>query len=382
VARTVVNPQACCSAVRPALLLAVVSGMCLGVLFWITPDAALAASGGCPPVETAVASSPEHVEEDVELQRVLDEKQGSGEGGPASPNEEPVVAELEAEFGSQYGSVWYESEPNVRFVVGLASGKIDISEAEEKLRQILARQVAPQNLAFAEARSQVRAVPYTSDELKVALESIRGELMQIGAATVSTGLGGGSGSLEWPRVGVTFEVNATTAECEAVESMLAKYGSEIAFSRYGGPVVATGGEGLPIGSISKGLPDTKGSAQSPNVSRPTNRRAGGMSAALRELMRSLQRRTYVATEARMTVTLPANGRVVVRIWMLTGRVRRLIADGATWAHAGNGEVIVLVKPTALGQRLRGKELHRIMVGEVRLLSKRGNARLAQTDLAQ
>jgi hypothetical protein len=379
VARTVVSPRTYFSTVRHALLLVFVGVVGLGVLLWISPDTALAASGGCPPVEEiSAAPNPEHVNEDVELQRVLDEKQSNNGGGLASPDEEPVVAELKAELGSQFGSVWFESEPNVRFVAGLAPGKININEANEKLRQILARQVAPQNLAFAEARSQIRAVPYTPSELNAALESIRQELkqVQIGAATVSTGLSGGSGSLEWPRVGVIFTVSATATECEAVESMLAKYGNEVAFSHMRYPVVSTVVEGRQAP-----LPNSKASLPNPGVSQPGVGRTEGVGAALRAMMRSLRRRNNVPAGMRITIALPATGSLVVKIWMLTGRVRRLIADGTTRVHAGDGEVTILVKPTALGRRLRGKELHR-MVGELRLLSKQGDARLAQTDLAQ
>jgi hypothetical protein len=376
VARTVVRLRACATAVRRALLLAVVGGTYLGALLWITPDAASAASGGCPPVETQVAASPEHTAEAVELQRVLDEKQGGGGGGLASPDEEPVVAELEAEFGSQYGSVWYESEPNVRFVVGLTPGKLDINEASEKLRQILARQVASQNLAFAEARSQVRAVPYTPDELDAALASIRGELKQVGASTVSTGLGGGAGAQQWPQVAVIFEANATATECEAVELMLAKYGNEIAFSRMEDSVVSTiADEGPPAGQ--EPSLGGKASPSSPGVSHTTNGRANGVGTVLRAIVRSLRRRN-VPADARMTVTLPATGKLAVKIWMLTGRVRRLVADGATWADTGDREVVVLVKPTAFGRHLSSRGRYRL-VGEVRLLTNGGDLSLARVE---
>jgi hypothetical protein len=361
------------------------------MLLGTTSVVASAATGSCEiQPEPSRNDSPDL----VELQRLIQtQARGSEPHGDEAVPENDVGTEVERELGSQYGEEWYEVEAG-NFAVGLVAGPISVSQATEKAHQVLARMIEPGELAFAEAHVEVLSVPYSPAELTAAAASIQHELEEIGVSGGAS-VGHSVGELgeplsagNWPQVSVIFDGDATQAECEAAIPIFAKYGGEVSYRREEGvPVADMGPPGplVPVKPLDPGEERQKPPAARNSPSESTIADARNGDDALRALMRTLTGpagEALVPIKARMRLVLPRAGRLLVRIWATSGRTRKLVAVGVTAVHAGDREIVVLVKRTALGRRLHGKELHQ-MGGEVSLLSTKGEARLAlQTDITQ
>jgi hypothetical protein len=350
-------------------------------LLGITPVAAVAATGSC---EVTPRTAPVESPYLGEIEGLIQTQARGSESheGEALP-EDNVGTEIQRELGSQYGGEWYEVEAG-NFAVGLTSGPITIQQATETVHETLTRMIEPHEVAFAEAHVRVLPVPYSPAELTAAAASILHELEAIGAGKVAS-IGQTVGEVgeprsagNWPQVRVIFFGNATQAECEAATPIFARYGGEVSYRRE---------EGAPSGEVGATLVDrtnpSDGGEQTPDgpgVSSATYPLVvdDGLNAdaALHAVIDSLKRRDRQgAIKTRMTLVLPRAGRLEVRIWVMSGRTRKLVAVGVAPAHVGKSAYVVPVKRTALGQRLHGQERHQ-MVGEVRLLSTRGDITLA------
>jgi hypothetical protein len=342
----------------------------------IEPVAAVAATGSCeitprtPPAESPYLG---------EIERLIQTQARGSEPheGGAVP-EDNVGTEIQRELGSQYGGEWYEVEAG-DFAVGLTSGPITIQQATETVHETLARMIEPHEVAFAEAHVRVLPVPYSSAELIAAAASILHEMEAVGAskgASIGQAVGEVGEPLSagnWPQVRVVFFGNATQAECEAAIPIFAKYGGEVSYRRE---------EGVPSSEVGATLVDRAGeeTPEQPGESRapspPVVDDALNADAALHAVIEDLKRRDRRgAINTRMTLALPRAGRLEVRIWVTSGRTRKLVAVGVAPVHVGKGAYVVLVKRTAFGRRLHGQERYQ-MVGEVCLLSTRGDITLA------
>jgi hypothetical protein len=394
-ARTVVKPESSSGIVvwrldRWGLALTIGSVVAALAFLAMTSVAAAAATGSCAITpRTSRNDNPDL----VELQRLIETQARGSEphGGEAVP-EDDVGTEVERELGSQYGEEWYEVEAG-DFAVGLVAGPISVPQATEKVRQVLARMIEPGQLAFAEAHVEVLSVPYSPAELTAAAASIQHELEEIGVSRgASTGQSVGEFDEPlspgyWPQVSVIFDGYVTQTECEAAIPIFRKYGGEVSYRRE---------EGVPSsGVLETPFEPAKPPGPSEEPSKPPTARdappqsmivdARNGDDTLRALMRELARRSaqgLAPIKARMRLVLPESGRLLVRIWAVSGRTRKLVAVGVAPVHAGDGAIVVLVKRTAFGRQLHGKELHRIS-GEVSLLSRKGDTILAaQTDITQ
>ncbi len=284
-----------------------------------------------------------------------------------------IESELERDFGRQYAGAWFEVE-QAQFDVGLAPGPMSLDEATQELHEVLAAEVEPAELPYAEAHAEARSVPYSAARLDADLAKIVPELeatvpseVWIVGTTVGEFAEPDSPGF-WPQIQATAFQNATESQCETMLALLAPYGSEVSLLHEPrGPIVARTGieprlPGIePIGgSEPPQTPPADGNANglSPATSPLTQQDRLAIARSLESLLVKLGRPVRTSqmrmTRGRYTVglTMPIGGRVSLNVFRKQGRgAKALVASGTATVAGAGAHSSLSVRVTRLGKKL-------------------------------
>jgi hypothetical protein len=168
------------------------------------------------------------------------------------------IPAIEAELGSQDGSVWLcPGDP--QFDVGVAPGPQSVAAASAAIDAIIVAQLGASEAAWFESYVDVQSVPYSQAQLAQIVAAISSQFEQLPPPVFLLSVGP---NVQAGQVEVTIEADATSAQLAAAQTVVNEYGGiAVLILSNAGPAEALGASSTPAASTSTPVPSAPGLSQ-------------------------------------------------------------------------------------------------------------------------